>query len=175
MEDIDKKIESLLFAIAEPFKISELTKILNASTKDIEDGVAKLSARLQDSAIILIRNNEQITLATKPEYSELIEQIRKEEISKELSKSSAETLSVIIYRPGCSKSEIEMIRGVNASYAIRALQMRGLIEPRGTGRSITYHPTITLLEHFGVQSTKDLPKYEETKQKIESLLNIPQE
>lgn len=173
--DIDKKIESILFATAEPYKISDLAKILNKDTEDIKSGISKLSEKLEDSSLMLIQKDDLVSLSTKPEYFEIIEQIRKDEISKELSKSSAETLSIIIYKPNCSKSEIEMIRGVNASYALRALQIRGLIESVGSGRAITYRPTITLLEHFGVKSLEELPKYEETKQKIESLLSIPTE
>ena len=95
-------------------------------------------------------------------------------MSKELSKASAETLAIVVYRPGATKAEIELIRGVNASYSLRALSMRGLIDQKvqqhGVGRSVRYHPTLTLLEHYGVQHTAELPQFAEVKAKIETLL-----
>lgn len=115
-----------------------------------------------------------MTLATRPEHGALIETLRKEELQKELSKASAETLAIVVYHPGATKAEIELIRGVNASYSLRALQIRGLIETQGNGRSVTYHPTLALLEHFGVSGSEQLPQYQETVQKINTLLQQEQ-
>ena len=123
---------------------------------------------------MLVREGEEVTLATRPEHSSLIETIRKEELSKELSKASAETLSIIAYHAGISKAQIEFIRGVNVSYSLRALSMRGLIEGRGIGRAVGYYPTLQLLEHFGVSKIEELPQYVETAEKITKLLTEEQ-
>jgi segregation and condensation protein B len=120
--------------------------------------------------MMLVQDGEEVTLVTRPEHSALIETIRKEELSKELSKASAETLSIVAYHAGVSKAQIEFIRGVNASYSIRALSMRGLIESRGAGRAVGYYPTLQLLEHFGVSKVEELPQYAETAAKISQLL-----
>ena len=125
---------------------------------------------LQDHAIMLVRQGDTVTLATRSEHSTLLEALRKEELQKELSKASAETLAVVVYKPGATKAEIELIRGVNASYSLRALQIRGLIETKNNGRTITYHPTVALLESYGIGNAEQLPQYIETKEKIARLL-----
>lgn len=164
-------IHALLFATAESYTVASLADLLSVSTEQIESDLTSLSEGLEGGGIMLTRAGSTIALVTRPEHSTVLETIRRDELQKELSKASSETLAIVVYRPGVSKAEIELIRGVNASYSLRALQMRGLIETKGNGRGITYHPTLALLEHFGAGQIEELPQYAETKQKIESLLS----
>lgn len=163
-------IHALLFATADTYSVANLAALLNVSVQQIEADLESLKDGLEGQGIMLVREGSTITLATRPEHGTLLETIRRDELQKDLSKASSETLAIVVYRPGVSKAEIELIRGVNASYSLRALHMRGLIETKGTGRAITYHPTLALLEHFGAQNTGELPNFTETKNKIESLL-----
>ncbi len=169
--NLSQQIEAILFATAEPHTFAELGKLLNASIEEVSGAVDELAKSLGGHGMTLMVLNEVATLATKPEYSSLIESIRKEELSKELTKASAETLAVIAYAPGVSKSQIEFIRGVNVSYSLRALSMRGLIESKGQGRAVGYYPTLELLQHFGITDLTQLPDYAATKAKIDGLLN----
>jgi segregation and condensation protein B len=137
--------------------------------------VIELAALLEGHAMMLAIHDTEIALVTRPAFSALIETLRKEELSKELSKASAETLAIIAYTPGITKAQIEFIRGVNVSYTLRSLQMRGLIEQKGGRRTTEYHPTLELLHSFGVASIELLPHYAETKAKIEGLLKGEQE
>lgn len=168
--NISSTIEAILFATAESYTVASLAKLLNVSAEAVQEGLAALEASLADHAFMLVRQGDEVTLATRPEHSELLEALRKEELQKDLSKASAETLAVVVYHPGASKAEIELIRGVNSSYSLRALQIRGLIESKPNGRTVTYHPTVALLESYGVGTVEELPQYAETKQKLESLL-----
>lgn len=168
--NLTQSIEAILFATAEPQTYASLAKQLGVETDAIDSAVKELVASYEGHGVAVVELNQVVSLATRSEHSALIEAIRKEELSKDLSKASAETLAVIAYTPGVSKSQIEFIRGVNVSYSLRALMMRGLIESKGAGRAITYHPTLDLLEHFGVTSIEQLPDYVETKTKIATLL-----
>lgn len=174
MQSLASTIHAVLFATAEPYSIKNLTVLLEKTEEEVSAALHELTQNLEESGIMLVHNNDTVTLATRPEHSSVIEKIRKEELSRELSKASAETLAVICYHPGATKAEIELIRGVNVSYSLRALAMRGLIETVGAGRSITYSPTLDLLEHFGVSSIEELPLYEETTKKITALLTQEQ-
>lgn len=165
-----QRIEALLFATASPQSIQTLSSRLGVSEQEVQDALNELEASLSGHAMMLVRDGNESTLATRPDFSALIETIRKEELSKELSKASAETLSAIAYYPGISKVQIEFIRGVNVSYSLRALSMRGLIESRGSGRAVGYFPTLEMLEHFGVSRVEELPQYAETSKKITQLL-----
>ncbi|MDB5254672.1 MAG: scpB [Candidatus Nomurabacteria bacterium] len=167
---LSQTIESILFATAEDYSVASLAKLLEVSAEDVEAALAELASSLEGHAMMLVRQGNNVTLATRPEHSTVLEAIRKEELQKDLSKASAETLAVIVYKPGATKAEIELIRGVNASYSLRALQIRDLIETQSAGRAVTYHPTLALLESFGIADADQLPQYAETKQKLASLL-----
>lgn len=167
---IAQSIEAILFATAEPQTYTSLAKQLGVAVETIERAVKELTTTYEGHGIAVVELNQVVSLSTRAEHSALIEAIRKEELSKDLSKASAETLAVIAYAPGVSKAQIEFVRGVNVSYSLRALMMRGLIESKGAGRAITYHPTLELLEHFGVSAITELPNYAEIKAKIAALL-----
>ncbi len=165
-----QSIEAILFATSEPQSVTSLATRLGVSKEAVESALSELTVSCEEHGIMLVVHAGTATLATRPEQSTLIEEIRKEELSKELSKASAETLAIVCYCPDASKAQIEFIRGVNASYSLRALQIRGLIEQKGTGRATTYVPTIDSLRHFGVSRIEELPNFSQTRQKIESLL-----
>ncbi len=170
MNKLSLTIESILFATADVYTIASLVKLLEVSDIEIEEALNEVSLSLEHHAMMLVRQGDSVTLATRPEHSVILETLRKEELQKDLSKASAETLAVIVYKPGATKAEIELIRGVNAAYSLRALQIRGLVETKGMGRAITYHPTLALLESFGVSDIDQLPVYIETAQKLATLL-----
>lgn len=170
MNNHAQTIESILFATADAYSVGALAKMLEISAEEIEQALTELAASLEGHAIMLVRQGDSVTLATRAEHGTMLEALRKEELQKDLSKASAETLAVIVYKPGATKAEIELIRGVNAAYSLRALQIRGLIETKGNGRAVTYHPTLALLESFGVSDAEQLPQYAETVQKIAALL-----
>ncbi|MCC6198629.1 SMC-Scp complex subunit ScpB [Candidatus Nomurabacteria bacterium] len=171
-QTLPQSIEAILFANSEPQSVGVLASRLEVSREDITGALQTLAASLEGHGVSLVVQGEMATLMTHPQYSALIEAIRKEELSKELSKASAETLAIICYHPEATKAQIEFIRGVNASYSLRALQMRGLIEQtKGeVTRSGVYRPTIATLAHFGVTALDQLPQYQETRQKIAALL-----
>ncbi len=168
-------IHAVLFATAEQHSIDRLAEILGIEPGIVETALVELDTYLKESGIMLVRQGNEVTLATHSDQSTILETIRKEELSKELSKASAETLAVIIYHPEVSKAEIELVRGVNSAYSLRALQVRGLIEQVTSGRTARYRPTLALLEHFGVSNIEDLPAYTETVQKIQALLSVDTE
>jgi segregation and condensation protein B len=94
----------------------------------------------------------------------LIEKIVKDELSKDLSTASLETLAVVIYKGPVTRKEIEYIRGVNVSFSLRNLLLRGLIEKVSSKldeRIFLYTPSIDALKYLGVTSVKELPGYEE--------------
>ncbi|MDP2789382.1 MAG: SMC-Scp complex subunit ScpB, partial [bacterium] len=106
---------------------------------------------------------------TAPELSSLIEDLQKEELKKDLSKVSLETLSILLYKNGASRAEIDYIRGVNSSFILRALSVRGLVEktvdPKDSRRFI-YKPSFDLLSFMGIKSVTDLPEYGEVNNAI---------
>lgn len=167
---LPQQIESILFALAEAQSFKSLANKLGVSIEEVKEAVSSLEKSLDGHGVTLVYDDQEVSMVTHADHSALIESIRKEELSKELSKASAETLSIVAYQGGISKAQIEFIRGVNASYTLRALSMRGLIEARGSGRAVGYYPTLQMLEHFGISKVEELPHFAETAEKIKKLL-----
>lgn len=167
--NLEAKIESVLYYTGEPTSLTELSKILKVNAEEMNEAIKILEEKLAGRGVELMRIGEKVALATNKEADELINEMRKDELNKELSKASLETLSVILYKPGCSRSEIDYIRGVNSSFILRNLQLRGLIEKKldsKDARRYVYEPTLDLLGYLGVRKLEDLPDYTEIKEKL---------
>jgi len=181
MNNLETKIEAILFFKGEPISLKKISEILSSSAKasdgqgkfgqvEIDEAIEKLKNNLAVRGIVLLENAGEITLGTAPEYSSLIEHLQKEELNKELSKASLETLSIVLYKNGVSRAEIDYIRGVNSSFTLRALSIRGLVEksldPKDNRRYI-YKSSFELLSFMGVKSVEELPDYTEMNKSIE--------
>jgi len=175
--ELESKIEGLLFYKNEELKIDKLASLLDVSVEQINEALAKLENSLSSRGIVLIRKNDSVILGVNSELSPIIETIRKDEISKELTKASLETLSIILYKNNVSRSEIDYIRGVNSSFILRNLLVRGLIEkivdPKDTRRML-YRPSLDALSFMGITSIDKLPNYEEIQKQLQEVINIEQ-
>ena len=171
---LESKIEGLLFYKGDEVEIKELSKLFEVSEEAIKEALVKLEENLKERGIVLVRKDESVVLGVNSDLGLLIESIRKEELNKELSKASLETLSIILYQNGVSRSEIDYIRGVNSSFILRNLLVRGLIEkttdPKDT-RKILYRPTLDTLSYLGITNINQLPNYLETINKLKETLN----
>jgi len=112
-----------------------------------------------------------VMLGTAPELSGFFEDLQKEELNRDLSKASLETLSIILYKNGASRADIDYVRGVNSSFTLRALSVRGLVDkipdPKDNRRFL-YRPTFDLFSYLGIKSVEELPEYQEVKNSIET-------
>ncbi|MDP6525400.1 MAG: SMC-Scp complex subunit ScpB [Kiritimatiellia bacterium] len=81
-----------------------------------------------------------------------------------LSRPALETLSIIAYRQPATKAQIEAIRGVSVDHMIKSLMELQLVRIVGRsdlpGRPFLYGTTHVFLEHFGLNSLKDLNQVE---------------
>ena len=176
--NLTQKIEAILFFKGEPISLKKLGEILKVSSDEITEAVIELNNTLKDRGIVLLEKEGEITLGTNPETSEIIEKLQKEELNKELSKASLETLSIVLYKNGVTRAEVDYIRGVNTSFTLRMLSIRGLIEKtvdsKDTRRYI-YKPTFELLSFMGVKNVEELPEYRETNQNLTQVSNQMEE
>ncbi len=170
--DLIKKIEALLFYKGEELSLASLKKTLATKEKEIKEAIKLLKSNLsENSSLTIIENDEKYLLTINSKYSNLINDIKAEEQFGELSNSALETLSIILYKGPISKSEIDQIRGINSSYILRNLLIRGLIERKNKDGKTVYLQTIDLMRFLGIDSQKNLPAYEkvlETLNKIET-------
>jgi segregation and condensation protein B len=158
----DVLIEAVLFYKTEPITKKELGVFLDISSEEIDGALATLRARLATGATRIIDTGDTIQLASAPEVAEILDKLRKEELSREIGKAGAETLAIILYRGPVSRAQIDFVRGVNSSFILRNLQIRGLIERTEHpthAHSFHYVATPTLYAHLGITKKEELPEY----------------
>ncbi|MEA2097742.1 MAG: SMC-Scp complex subunit ScpB [Patescibacteria group bacterium] len=167
---IESIIESLLFISGEPMNFKRLVKITSFKEKDIKSSADKLAKRYSEqcNGLRIIIKDTKVQMVTAAENSEFIEKFLKADIEGELSRAALEVLSVVAYRGPIARSEIEEIRGVNCSFTLRHLMIRGLVErinnPKDA-RAYLYKISFDFLKKLGVEKVEDLPKFEELRKK----------
>lgn len=169
----ESKIEGYLFFKAEPVKVKDIVTALNLSEEEVKSSIEKLKEDLSGRGVRVVFHDDKVMLGTPPEMSEFFEKLQKEELQKELSKAALETISIVMYRDGVTRSEINFIRGVNSGFILRMLEVRGLVEKETSkqdSRMYVYKPTLELLSFMGVSSAKELPEFEKIKNTLEEKL-----
>ncbi len=172
--ELESKIEGLLFYKGEDVSVKKLSEIFSVEIEEINQALEKLEKSLVNRGLVLVRKDDSVVLGITGELTPIIEAIRKDEITKDLSKASVETLSIILYRNGVARSEIDYIRGVNSSFILRNLLIRGLIEKvldATDNRKILYKPSFEILEYMNITSIEQLPNYIEVKSQLETVIN----
>lgn len=168
------EIEALLFIYGEPLEIKKLAKILDLKEAEAKEGLGLLEEELkrEERGLVLVQDKNKVQLATKPEFAKLLENITKQEFSEELTPAALETLSIIAYSGPITRADMEFIRGVNSSFTLRALLMRGLVErevdPK-RANAYLYRASFELLRHLGLSKNTDLPEYQKYKSLVEQL------
>lgn len=158
-------LEAVLFAASEPMDDATLAPFFTA-----KDDIGALLEELQNlyagRGVNLMRVAGKWAFRTAPDLSFILERYSVE--PKKLSRAALETLSIIAYHQPVTRAEIEEIRGVSTSKGtLDVLMEMGWVRMRGRrrapGRPVTYGTTETFLEHFGLDSVKDLPGLSELK------------
>ena len=167
--ELDAKIEALLFSKAEPITVAEIARILKEPEHAIRESITALEAIFARRGVRILRHEDTITLTTAPECATFLDEIRREDLSKDLSKASLETLSVILYTDNPTRGDIDYIRGVNSSFILRNLLVRGMVEKDihpSDSRKLIYKPSLDLLRFLGITQVGELSNFSETKEKL---------
>ncbi len=171
--DLSGAIEALLFVYGEAMSIKKAANILAVEEEKILEAAELLGEELKErGGLQLLVNGGELQLVTKPEFSEQVKALVKEEMDSELSPASLETLAIIAYLGPVSRAEIDYIRGVNSSFILRSLSIRGLIDrksnPKHAGTFI-YQASMEFLKHIGLDTENKLPEYEKYRDLLRSL------
>jgi segregation and condensation protein B len=171
------RLEALLFVAAEPVAPTQLAAALETTTTEVEQGLRALEESLQTRGLRLQRHGGRVQMTSAPEFAELIERFLGLEATTRLSRAALETLSIIAYQQPVTRPQVDAVRGVNSDGMMKSLLAKGLIQETGRtdgpGRPILYSTTPEFLQHFGINSVRDLPPLElsqETEEQDVSLL-----
>ena len=166
---LDQLLEALLFFNGEAMSIVELSRLAERTPEEVTAAITILEERLLRGGTRLMQHNGAVMLRAAPEAATRIEDLRKNELSKDLGKAGLETLAVVLYRGPVSRAEIDLVRGVNSQSMLRNLQVRGLVakttDPQNP-RTVLYTPTLELLSFLGVTKVADLPEFDVVAQQV---------
>ena len=171
LDNLNKKLgelEALLFIHGEPLTFKKMKVIIDVKEEDAEFLLSEFTKKLNEEGrgLALLRDEEKIQLVTRPEFNKVLESFVKEELADDLTPASMESLAVIAYFGPISRSRIEYLRGVNSSFILRSLLLRGLVErfpDPERSNAFLYRATFDLLKHLGIKSKEDMPDYEKFK------------
>ena len=165
MEQLTNTIEAILFASGKAVALSDIGDKLNATKGEIKRALDELKEKYgEEGGIQLLLFNGKAQLGSNPLYKESVEAVLNPIREKELTRTILECAAIIAYKQPITKTEIELLRGLNSDYAVRVLLELNLITPCGrkdaVGRPILYATTGALLKRFQPHSLGDLADYD---------------
>jgi len=170
VKDILLNIEALIFASDEGLTAMEIKQILQdglmitINKDEVLTFLDQLKAKYasEDYVFALHTFNNKYQFLTKESYHDVLNQLQAHRDRKKLSQAGLETLAIIAYRQPITKLEVEQIRGVNCDYSIQRLLEKDLIKIVGKaesiGKPLLYATSDSFMNHFGINSVKDLPQ-----------------
>ena len=175
VEELPAVIEALIFASTEPLSLPMIKEVFERQGFEFSDAVIRKALHKieQDWSSSFKGVGQGLELAhvaggyvfrTHPKYGFVVRTLLQEKPQK-LTTSQLEVLAIISYRQPVTRTEIEEIRGVDSSSAMRRLLGIKLIKilgkSQGIGRPLLYGTTKQFLEFFGLNSLHDLPTLKE--------------
>ncbi|WPZ20332.1 SMC-Scp complex subunit ScpB [Sulfitobacter faviae] len=159
----ERMIEAVLFASSEPITLRELEERLPRGS-DVGDAMAFLRHRYQGRGVQVMKVGDAYAFRTAPDLGFLMHKETVE--TRKLSRAAIETLAIIAYHQPVTRAEIEEIRGVSVSRGTvdQLLEMEWIRFGRRKmtpGRPVTFVVTQEFLDHFGLESARDLPGLKE--------------
>ena len=160
-----RMVEAILFASSTPVTVAELKNRMPQGS-DPAFALDELKVQYCSRGVNLVKVGDGWAMRTSADLSFLM---RKETIeTRKLSRAAVETLAIIAYHQPVTRLEIEEVRGVGVSKGTVDLLLemdwikfgRRKMTP---GRPVTFVVTQHFLDHFGLESAKDLPGLKELK------------
>jgi len=163
MGEQERMVEAILFATAEPITIRELEARLPHGC-DAAEALIHLRKRYEGRGVNLSKIGDAWAMRTAPDLGFLMQKETVE--TRKLSRAAIETLAIIAYHQPATRAEIEEIRGVSVSRGTidQLLEMEWIRFGRRKmtpGRPVTFVVTQGFLDHFGLESARDLPGLKE--------------
>lgn len=155
----ERMVEAILFAATEPMTVAELERRMPHGC-DPAEALAYLRRRYEGRGVRVVRVGDAWAFRTAPDLGHLMQKEVVEQ--RKLSRAAIETLAIIAYHQPVTRAEIEEIRGVAVSRGTidQLLEMEWIRFGRRRmtpGRPVTFVVTDTFLDHFGLESARDLP------------------
>ena len=156
-------VEAILFASAEPVKLTDMEARMPHGSEP-STALVHLAKRYEGRGVHLRKIGDAWAFRTAPDLGFLMQ--KETEETRKLSRAAIETLAIIAYHQPVTRAEIEEIRGVSVSRGtvdqlIELEWVRFGRRKMTPGRPVTFVVTQDFLDHFGLESARDLPGLKE--------------
>lgn len=163
MGEQERMVEAVLFASTEPVTVQELESRMPHGC-DAAEALVHLCKRYEGRGVRVVHTGDAWAMRTAPDLGFLMQKDTVE--TRKLSRAAIETLAIIAYHQPATRAEIEEIRGVSVSRGTidQLLEMEWIRLGRRKmtpGRPVTFVVTPEFLDHFGLESARDLPGLKE--------------
>ena len=163
MGEQERMVEAILFATAEPVTVKELNDRMPHGA-DAAEALVHLKKRYDGRGVNVVKVGDAWAIRTAPDLGFLMQKETVE--TRKLSRAAIETLAIVAYHQPVTRAEIEEIRGVSVSRGTvdQLIEMEWIRFGRRRmtpGRPVTFVVTQEFLDHFGLESARDLPGIKE--------------
>ncbi|MEL6449667.1 MAG: SMC-Scp complex subunit ScpB [Pseudomonadota bacterium] len=163
MAEQERMIEAILFATAEPITVRDLAARMPHGC-DPAEALVYLRKRYEGRGVQVMKIGDAWAMRTAADLGFLMQKETVE--TRKLSRAAIETLAIIAYHQPVTRAEIEEIRGVSVSRGTvdQLLELEWIRFGRRKmtpGRPVTFVVTQSFLDHFGLESARDLPGLKE--------------
>ncbi|WP_333712306.1 SMC-Scp complex subunit ScpB [Yoonia sp.] len=163
MGEQERMVEAILFATADPVTVTELIGRMPHGC-DPAEALAHLRKRYEGRGVNIVKVGDAWAIRTAPDLGFLMQKETVE--TRKLSRAAIETLAIVAYHQPVTRAEIEEIRGVSVSRGtidqlIELEWIRFGRRKMSPGRPVTFVVTQGFLDHFGLESARDLPGLKE--------------
>ncbi len=166
MDKLTNTIEAILFASGRSVPVADIAEKLNVTDAEMKKALKELREKFSgDSGILLLEFNKKLQLASNPDYKDGVSSVLNPIRERELTRTILECAAIVAYKQPITRTEIEMLRGLNSDYGVNALLELKLIYPCGRkdaiGHPVLFATTDEFLKRFKLNSLEDLPDYDE--------------
>lgn len=163
MAEQERMVEAILFAVSEPMSQVAIANRLPHGC-DVAEAMVHLRKRYEGRGVQVIKVGDGWAFRTAADLGFLMQKEVVE--TRKLSRAAIETLAIVAYHQPATRAEIEEIRGVSVSRGTLDLLLElGWIKlgrrKMTPGRPTTFIVTQEFLDHFGLESPRDLPGIKE--------------
>lgn len=169
MNDTDAKkvVEAVLFSSRDVLGVRQIATIVgNSNAARIRQLVDDLNGEYEHTSrtFRIARIGDGYQMRTLPLFKTWIQKATPIRPIR-LSRPAMESLAIVSFRQPVTRSEVEYVRGVDASSALRTLMEYKLIRilgrDKGPGRALLYCTTRQFLSLFSLKDLDDLPTLED--------------
>lgn len=165
MDKLTNTIEAVLFASGKAVALSDIADKLGVSMSEVKKALKEIHKKYdEESGIKLLEFNNKAQFGSNPVYKDAVSAVLNPIREKELTRTLLECAAIIAYKQPVTRTEIELLRGLNSDYAVNALLDLNLIYACGrkdaVGHPVLFATTDEFLKRFKLGSLADLPDYD---------------